>query len=130
EAGITLFATRGTAEFLWEHNIEATLLHWPLEQDQPNALAYLAARKIDLVVNIPKNYEEEELTNDYIIRRKAIDCNIPLITDFQVAKRFTEAIVHKSLADLSIKSWAEHLGGETVALPARATDTNRTVNAA
>src|SRR5205823_14678228 len=71
EAGVALYATRGTAEFLCEHGIDTTLLHWPLEQDAPNALEYLAARKIDLVINIPKNYEEEELTNDYIIRRKA-----------------------------------------------------------
>src|SRR5262249_29422856 len=109
EAGIALFATRGTAEFLGEHGVEATLLHWPLEHDKPNVLDHLAAKKVDLVINVPKNYEEEELTNDYLIRRRAVDCNVPLITDFQVARRLTEAIVHKSLADLSITSWAEYL---------------------
>ena len=61
---------------------------------------------------------------------RSVDCNIPLITDFQVAKRFTEAIVHKSLADLSIKSWAEHLGVDTVTLPAAATAASRASHAA
>jgi carbamoyl-phosphate synthase large subunit len=107
--GIALYATRGTANFLREHGIEVTLLHWPLDERKPNALDYVVERKVDLVINIPKNTEEEELTNDYLIRRKAIDCNIPLITDFQIAKRFTEAIVHKSLADLEVKSWSEYL---------------------
>src|SRR5262249_14396317 len=117
EAGVALFATRGTAEFLWEHGVAATLLHWPLEQEQPNVLDFLHGKKFDLVINIPKNPEQEELTNDYLIRRKAIDCNIPLITDFQVARRFTEALVHKSPADLSIKSWAEYLQNAEPARP-------------
>jgi carbamoyl-phosphate synthase large subunit len=106
---VELYATPGTAKFLREHGVEATLLHWPLEKYKPNVMDYLVDRKIDLVINIPKNYEEEELTNDYIIRRKAIDCNVPLITDFQVARRFTEALVYKSLDHLQVKSWSEHL---------------------
>src|SRR5207247_1265258 len=69
--GITLYATHGTSEFLCAHNIETTLLYWPLEEKPPNILEYLTQRKFDLVVNIPKNYQEEELTNDYIIRRHA-----------------------------------------------------------
>ncbi|HXG12613.1 MAG TPA: carbamoyl-phosphate synthase (glutamine-hydrolyzing) large subunit, partial [Gemmataceae bacterium] len=109
EAGIALYATRGTADFLAEHGVKAELLHWPLEGTKPNVLDYLADRRFDLVINIPKNYEEEELTNDYIIRRKAVDFNIPLITDLQLAKRFTEALVHKRLEELHIKSWDEYL---------------------
>src|SRR5262249_22745609 len=49
EANVALYATRGTAEFLHEHGIEATLLHWPLDDNKPNALDFLAAKKIDLV---------------------------------------------------------------------------------
>jgi carbamoyl-phosphate synthase large subunit len=109
EAGIKVYATRGTHDFLRGNGIETERLHWPLEQQQPNVLDYLAERKIDLVINIPKNYQEEELTNDYLIRRKAVDHNIPLITDLQLARRFTEAIVHKKLEELQIKSWNEYL---------------------
>jgi carbamoyl-phosphate synthase large subunit len=109
EAGVALYATRGTADFLKEHGIAVQLLHWPLEEQKPNVLDYLAERKVDLVINIPKNYQEEELTNDYIIRRKAVDFNIPLITDLQLARRFTEALVHKRLEELQIKSWDEYL---------------------
>ncbi len=71
-------------------------------------LEYLAERKIDLVINIPKNFQEEELTNDYIIRRKAVDFAIPLITEVQLAKRFAHAVTHKRLEDLHIKSWEEY----------------------
>jgi carbamoyl-phosphate synthase large subunit len=72
-------------------------------------LEYLQSRSIDLVINIPKSSAEEELTNDYLIRRKAADFGIPLITNIQLAERFVEAISKKSLAELRIKSWQEYL---------------------
>ena len=65
--------------------------------------------KIDLVINIPKNIEKEELDNDYLIRRKAVDFNVPLITNIQLAKRFVEAFSRTSLDDLKIKSWNEYV---------------------
>lgn len=65
-------------------------------------------RKIDLVINIPKNYHEEELTNDYLIRRRAVDFGIPLITNIQLAQRFIEAVAGKRQEDLALKSWSEY----------------------
>lgn len=108
EHGMKLYATRGTAEFMAQVGITSEVLHWPLEKSSPNVLEYLAARKIDLVINIPKNFQEEELTNDYLIRRKAVDFAIPLIAEVQLAKRFVEAITRKPLAALQIKSWEEY----------------------
>ncbi len=35
---------------------------------------------VDLVINFPKNFQEEELTNDYLIRRAAVDFKVSLIT--------------------------------------------------
>jgi len=108
EMGIKFYATEGTARFMEANGCEATLLHWPLSDKKPNVLDYLTDGKIDLVINIPKNYQEEELTNDYIIRRKAVDYAIPLFTNVQLARRFVEAIYRKSIKDLQIKSWDEY----------------------
>ena len=105
---IELYATQGTAEFLHESGIPSTILHWPLEKAAPNAIEYLSQGKIDLVINIPKNYQEQELTNDYLIRRKAVDMAVPLITNIQLAQRWVEAIARKQRADLQIKSWSEY----------------------
>jgi carbamoyl-phosphate synthase large subunit len=91
-----------------ENKIKAKLLHWPLSDKRPNVLDYLRKRKIDLVINIPKNYQEEELTNDYIIRRTAVDFAIPLFTNVQLARRFVEALSRKTFQDLQIKSWREY----------------------
>ena len=56
---------------------------------------------------------ERELTNDYLIRRKASDLTIPLITNIQLAQRFVEAVSRKGLNDLMVKSWAMY-GGDGV----------------
>ncbi|MBN1464710.1 carbamoyl-phosphate synthase (glutamine-hydrolyzing) large subunit [candidate division KSB1 bacterium] len=107
--GMNFYATGGTASFMQTNGISVTKLHWPLSEKKPNVSDYLEAGKIDLVINIPKNYQEEELTNDYMIRRKAVDFAIPLFTNLQLARRFVEAISRKSLKDLQIKSWKEHV---------------------
>jgi len=106
--GFEIFATKGTADFLAANGIPSTVLHWPLEKKKPNITDYLEQKKIDLVINIPKNYYEQELTNGYIIRRKAVDHDIPLITNMQFAERFVEAISNKKFTDLKIKSWDEY----------------------
>ncbi len=58
---------------------------------------------MDLVINIPKNYQERELTDDYLVRRKAVDYGIPLLTNIQLANRLAEALSRKTMADLHIK---------------------------
>ena len=107
--GVNFYATGGTATFMQENDIKVTTLNWPLSKQKPNVIEYLENGVIDLVINIPKNYQEEELTNDYIIRRRAVDFAIPLFTNLQLARRFVEAISRKSLQDLQIKSWREHV---------------------
>jgi carbamoyl-phosphate synthase large subunit len=68
----------------------------------------LANGSLDLVVNIPKNSQQEELTNDYLIRRRAVDFGVPLITNIQLAEQFVRAISRKKAADLEIRSWKEY----------------------
>ena len=107
---IRVYATEGTAAFLRENGIEATVAHWPDKAQSPNTIELLAARAVDLVVNIPKHSGEEELSNDYLIRRRAADYGIPLITNIQLASRLVEALSKKSLDELQIKSWQEYAG--------------------
>jgi carbamoyl-phosphate synthase large subunit len=108
KSGLHLFATSGTAAFLLEHGVSAEKLHWPLERRSPNALEYIRTGKVDLVINIPKNFQEEELTNDYLIRRCAVDFGVPLITNIQLAQRFVQAFARRSLSDLQVKAWQEY----------------------
>ncbi len=108
EKGYKLYATRGTQIFLELSGIPAIVLNWPDENKQPNTLDYLRERKIDLVINIPKNLTKTELMNDYTIRRSAVDFNIPLITNARLASAFVYAIYKYGLDDITIKSWDEY----------------------
>ncbi len=108
EKGYNIFATKGTAKYLEEHGVKATVLYWPDQDATPNTLDYIKEKKIDLVVNIPKNLSKDELNNDYTIRRSAIDFNIPLITNARLAAAFIMAFCKLSKEDIKIKSWNEY----------------------
>ncbi|MFW6259573.1 MAG: carbamoyl-phosphate synthase (glutamine-hydrolyzing) large subunit [Tangfeifania sp.] len=109
ERGYNLFATEGTHKFFMDNGINNTLLHWPDEEDRhPNTIEYIKEKKIDLVINIPKNYTNRELKNGYMIRRNAIDFNVPLITNARVASAFIYGVCKYELKDISIKSWDKY----------------------
>jgi carbamoyl-phosphate synthase large subunit len=108
EKGYNLFATHGTHEFLKLNGLESIDLAWPDEDSKPNVLDHLSSGQIDLVINIPKNLTSHELSNDYTIRRSAVDYNIPLITNARLASAFIYAICKMELEDISIKSWSEY----------------------
>ena len=108
EKGYNIFATKGTAQFLETNGVHATVLHWPDQSEQPNTLTYIKEKKIDLVVTIPKNLSKTELSNDYTIRRSAIDFNIPLITNARLASAFITAFCKLDKQDIKIKSWNEY----------------------
>jgi carbamoyl-phosphate synthase large subunit len=106
--GYKLYATGGTSKYLAENGIDNTLVHWPSEEGQPQALDLLHRKEIDMVVNIPKNLTTGELTNGYKIRRAAIDLNIPLITNARLASAFIRAFCTVSLDSIDIKPWADY----------------------
>ncbi len=109
DRGINIFATEGTSRFFSDNGVENTHVYWPDEADQsPNTIDLIKEKKIDLVINIPKNYTNRELQNGYQIRRSSIDYNIPLITNSRVASAFIYAICKYEIEDISIKSWDEY----------------------
>ena len=107
--GYELYATPGTSRFLTENGVNNTLVHWPSEEGAtPQALDLLHDKKIDMVVNIPKDLTARELTNGYKIRRAAIDFNVPLITNSRLASAFIYAFCNYTPAELDIKAWGEY----------------------
>ncbi len=106
--GLKFYGTKGTADFYKDNGIEVEELHRPFDNMEPSILTFLNDGKIDLVINIPKTTEKVELDSDYIVRRKAIDLNIPVLTNTQFAKRFIKSLQRYSISDLEIKSWDEY----------------------
>lgn len=108
EKGHKLYATRGTQQFLENAGVEAEVAYWPDENKSPNTIELIRNRQVDLVVNIPKNLSPDELNNDYMIRRSAVDFNVPLITNARLASAFILAFCRLGIDDLAIKSWEEY----------------------
>ncbi len=108
EKGYQLYATSGTHRFLTENGILSTRVNWPSEVGEPQALTLMRERKIDMVVNIPRDLSAGELDNGYKIRRAAVDLNIPLITNARLASAFIQAFCTLSIDDIQIKSWQEY----------------------
>jgi len=65
---------------------------------------------VDLVINIPKDDRREELANDYLIRRAAVDFGVPLLTDLQAAQRLAEALDRIDLETVGIRPLSEYYG--------------------
>ena len=108
EMGCTLYASHGTAKFLKKYGLEVQALHWPLETAEPNILTLMRSHAFDLVINIPKNNRKHELQNDYLIRRMAIDLNIPLFTNIKTARQYIESLAYTKIHGLEIKPWEEY----------------------
>ena len=113
--GYQIYATHGTARFFTENQVPVTEVCWPDEGDSmangqlPNVMDLIAQHRFGLIVNVPKNHSNRELTNGYRIRRGAIDHNIPLMTNVRLAKAFIEAFTALSENDIKIKSWQEYI---------------------
>ena len=107
ENGYHIYATGGTHRHLSENGIESTLCYWPSQEGHPQALDLLHNHEVELVVNVPRNHSDAELTNGYHVRRTAIDLNIPLITNARLASAFIRAFLSVKPEDIEIKSWSE-----------------------
>ncbi|MDR0668714.1 MAG: carbamoyl-phosphate synthase (glutamine-hydrolyzing) large subunit [Treponema sp.] len=108
DMGYELYGSRGTAKFLSGNGIPIKPLNWPLESREPNIAGFIKRREIDMIINIPKNNRETELKNDYIIRRMAVDFDIPLFTNIKVAREFIDAMVYQRAKGLEIKAWEDY----------------------
>ena len=105
--GFHIYATPGTSRHLTENGIENTEVFWPDTDKHPQALDLLHNRQVDLVINLPANHSDSQVTNGYRIRRTAIDLNIPLITNARLASAFIYAFLTVKPEDIEIKSWQE-----------------------
>lgn len=106
--GFKIYGTEGTSDFFNKNGVECKKLCKISTKKEPNLLTALIDRKFELIINIPKHYSRSNVTDGYLIRRKSIDLNIPLITNVQVAKITAEALEEYTEKDLRIKAWKEY----------------------
>ena len=112
-SGYRIYATSGTFRYLQENGVPCLRALWPSEIEEgktgyPAAVDLIRDHKVELIVNIPKDFSTGELTNGYKLRRAAIDFNVPLITNRRLATAYITAFCNMGEDDLAIKAWDEY----------------------
>jgi len=103
--GLTMWCSPGTHQFLSERGLKVGLLNKPRSTEQPNCLDFLSQGLIDLVINIRDSQADDgSKTDGYMIRRKAVDFSVCLLTDVKLAMLVIEAMERKR-DGTSVKSW-------------------------
>jgi len=99
-AGYRIFATQHTAEEFSKNGIECRILYKVSEKKKPNIMDYLQNREIRLVINIPSHEGDPAshriLKDEYLIRRKAAEFGIPIVTNLELARALTKALVRNN----------------------------------
>jgi carbamoyl-phosphate synthase large subunit len=98
--GYRIFATQHTAEEFAKNGIECKILYKVSEKKTPNIMDYIQSRDIRLVINIPSHEGDPAshriLKDEYLIRRKAAEFGIPIVTNLELARALTKALVRRN----------------------------------
>jgi len=88
-------ATKGTAKTFIENGISCTVIYKISEPLKPNIVDYLTEKKFMLVINTPspETVTPQAASDGYLIRRKAVEFGIPIVTNLELAARLVEAII-------------------------------------
>ncbi|PKL36467.1 carbamoyl phosphate synthase large subunit [Candidatus Peregrinibacteria bacterium HGW-Peregrinibacteria-1] len=105
QMGFEISGTPGTCDFLISEGVECKRVNKLSAKLKPDIDDMLASGEVDLIVNIPKNYTRDSVTDGYLIRRKSIDMKIPLITNVNVAEIMARAIKNRG-ASVATNFWS------------------------
>ena len=91
DLGIPLFATSGTSKFLTEHGFDNTQLDWPGESED-DCVSAIREGRVDMVINIAKSMQHDELTRGANVRRVASQFGCSLLTNMEKTNAFFKAM--------------------------------------
>ena len=91
ELGFSLYATPGTADVLREHDVPVEIVYRIRERMHPDALDLMRQGKISFIVNVP-TVSGGAVRDGNMMRRLAVELNIPFVTTIRGAKMEVSAI--------------------------------------
>ena len=109
--GLGLYATPKTAEILAAEGVQCEVVGKDARDGKQyrDAVEALRAGEIDIVIHIPREYDEKGRPDGFRIRRTAIDLEIPLLTDLWLARKLVRAMSRYSIDDLEVTPWHHYL---------------------
>lgn len=114
--GLPIFATEGTAQVLQMMKVPVTTLS-KKPGEGLSAMDVIEAGRVDLVINVPREYDNLGRPDGYLIRRRAVDAGVPLFTDIHLARALVEALRrHRTTADLKVLPWDAYLSRRPMSL--------------
>ncbi len=108
ELKLPIYATEGTAEALEAIGIACTRVSKNFGSDT-SAMNLIRDGRADLVINIPREFDQLGRPDGYLIRRQAVESGIPLVTDLQLARALVEALRSRRPEDLAVTAWQDYL---------------------
>jgi len=118
ELGYKLFATQATADRLEKNQVPCTVVSYPTDENSslPSCTEMIKNEEFGLVINIP-THNSKRLEDNYQMRRNAVDYGIPLLTNMNLVKMFSDAVykhrVEEKMVGLEPKTLFEHYEEET-----------------
>ncbi len=109
ELRLPIYATQGTAEMLREIDIECVSVAKQVGTE-PNAIDLIEQGRVDLVINVPREYDAFGRPDGVLIRRAAVDAGVLLVTDLQLARAIVEALRRRKPEQLQVVASNVYLG--------------------
>ena len=90
DKGFKIYATYGTAKFLKDHNVKATIVE-KIWEGKNSIIDLIESGKINFVINTPTKGKQAN-RDGFKIRRIAVECKIPCFTSLDTANALYKAI--------------------------------------
>lgn len=103
--GFHIYATRGTADVLRSKGIEPTAVFRISEHGSPDALSLMRQGDVQLIINTPTEASGAR-RDGYMMRRLAVELEIPIFTTIQGARAAVMAMEHAIKKDMTVNDLA------------------------
>ncbi len=107
ELQLPIFATAGTFDALEAVGVACTRLAKHPDEPGPSAMEAIERGLVDLVINIPREFDAAGRPDGYLIRRATIDAHVPLFTELQLARAVIDALRARRSRTPRVVAWDE-----------------------
>ena len=97
EIGYELISTKGTCEFLKENGIKAVSIA-KIGEEGKTVLDVIRGQQVQFVINTFSVSKKDRITDGFLIRREAVENNIPCLTSLDTARAVYKVLESMSFA--------------------------------
>jgi carbamoyl-phosphate synthase large subunit len=101
DMGFHIYATKGTSTFLREKGLQTTTVYTISQKMAPDALGLMRRRDINLIINTPSEASGTR-RDGYMMRRLAVELEIPFLTTVQAARATVAAMKRARLGPMDV----------------------------